>query len=147
MHRVYDIEAGQMMISSDLNFDESAFGLSMLMSNEAVDGLDLELIGLDDEDPRHRYFQQTAKRKAQPSHKNEDASIRRVVHLRLDLEEASASDDRYSRRAYEDEGRNAKDQHETPTLSALWNAGVNAVASTANFSEPSTFEPAVSGPD
>lgn len=94
VYRVYDIEAGPRVISRDVNFDESAFGLSMLVSDEAVDGLDPESLDLDDEDPRPRYFQQTAKRKAQSSHDDEAASILRAVHPRLDLEEASAPDDR-----------------------------------------------------
>uniref|UniRef100_A0AAV1VDV9 Polyprotein n=1 Tax=Peronospora matthiolae TaxID=2874970 RepID=A0AAV1VDV9_9STRA len=62
-YRVYDIEAGQVMISRDVNFDESAFGMSMLISDDDVDGLDFESIDLDDEEPRPETLQ--TNRKAQ----------------------------------------------------------------------------------
>uniref|UniRef100_A0AAV1THB3 Retroviral polymerase SH3-like domain-containing protein n=1 Tax=Peronospora matthiolae TaxID=2874970 RepID=A0AAV1THB3_9STRA len=92
-YRVYDIEAGQVMISRDVNFDESAFGMSMMISDDDVDGLDFESIDLDDEEPRPRHFKQTGKRKAQPSHDNDDASMPRAVRQRPGLEESSAPDD------------------------------------------------------
>uniref|UniRef100_A0AAV1V4J6 Integrase catalytic domain-containing protein n=1 Tax=Peronospora matthiolae TaxID=2874970 RepID=A0AAV1V4J6_9STRA len=146
-YRVYDIEAGQVMISRDVNFDESAFGMSMLISDDDVDGLDFESIDLDDEEPRPRHFKQTGKRKAQPSHDNDDASMPRAVRQRPGLEESSAPDDLSSRRANEDEERKSEEQHDTPTSSAFWHASANAVEAAVDFSEPSTFEEAVSGPD
>uniref|UniRef100_A0AAV1T5G1 Integrase catalytic domain-containing protein n=1 Tax=Peronospora matthiolae TaxID=2874970 RepID=A0AAV1T5G1_9STRA len=146
-YRVYDIEAGQVMISRDVNFDESAFGLSMLISDDDVDGLDFESIDLDDEEPRPRHFKQTGKRKAQPSHDNDDTSMPRAVRQRPGLEESSAPDDLSSRRANEDEERKSEEQHDTPTSSAFWHASANAVEAAVDFSEPSTFEEAVSGPD
>uniref|UniRef100_A0AAV1UCN5 Polyprotein n=2 Tax=Peronospora matthiolae TaxID=2874970 RepID=A0AAV1UCN5_9STRA len=146
-YRVYDIEAGQVMISRDVNFDESAFGMSMLISDDDVDGLDFESIDLDDEEPRPRHFKQTGKRKAQPSHDNDDASMPRAVRQRPGLEESSAPDDISSRRANEDEERKSEEQHDTPTSSAFWHASANAVEAAVDFSEPSTFEEAVSGPD
>ncbi|KAG3023006.1 hypothetical protein PC121_g24825 [Phytophthora cactorum] len=39
-YRLYDIEAGQVVISRDVNFDESTFGLSPTISDEDVDDLD-----------------------------------------------------------------------------------------------------------
>uniref|UniRef100_A0AAV1VFF0 Polyprotein n=1 Tax=Peronospora matthiolae TaxID=2874970 RepID=A0AAV1VFF0_9STRA len=146
-YRVYDIEAGQVMISRDVNFDESAFGMSMMISDDDVDGLDFESIDLDDEEPRPRHFKQTGKRKAQPSHDNDDASMPRAVRQRPGLEESSAPDDLSSRRANEDEERKSEEQHDTPTSSAFWHASANAVEAAVDFSEPSTFEEAVSGPD
>uniref|UniRef100_A0AAV1UAK6 Polyprotein n=1 Tax=Peronospora matthiolae TaxID=2874970 RepID=A0AAV1UAK6_9STRA len=146
-YRVYDIEAGQVMISRDVNFNESAFGMSMLISDDDVDGLDFESIDLDDEEPRPRHFKQTGKRKAQPSHDNDDASMPRAVRQRPGLEESSAPDDLSSRRANEDEERKSEEQHDTPTSSAFWHASANAVEAAVDFSEPSTFEEAVSGPD
>uniref|UniRef100_A0AAV1TGV6 Integrase catalytic domain-containing protein n=1 Tax=Peronospora matthiolae TaxID=2874970 RepID=A0AAV1TGV6_9STRA len=146
-YRVYDIEAGQVMISRDVNFDESAFGMSMLISDDDVDGLDFESIDLDDKEPRPRHFKQTGKRKAQPSHDNDDASMPRAVRQRPGLEESSAPDDLSSRRANEDEERKSEEQHDTPTSSAFWHASANAVEAAVDFSEPSTFEEAVSGPD
>uniref|UniRef100_A0AAV1VJV4 Polyprotein n=1 Tax=Peronospora matthiolae TaxID=2874970 RepID=A0AAV1VJV4_9STRA len=146
-YRVYDIEAGQVMISRDVNFDESAFGMSMLISDDDVDGLDFESIDLDDEEPRPRHFKQTGKRKAQPSHDNDDASMPRAVRQRPGLEESSAPDDISSRRPNEDEERKSEEQHDTPTSSAFWHASANAVEAAVDFSEPSTFEEAMSGPD
>uniref|UniRef100_A0AAV1U369 Integrase catalytic domain-containing protein n=1 Tax=Peronospora matthiolae TaxID=2874970 RepID=A0AAV1U369_9STRA len=146
-YRVYDIEAGQVMISRDVNFDESAFGMSMLISDDDVDGLDFESIDLDDEEPRPRHFKQTGKRKAQPSHDNDDASMPRAVRQRPGLEESSAPDDLSSRRANEDEERKSEEQHDTPASSTFWHASANAVEAAVDFSEPSTFEEAVSGPD
>uniref|UniRef100_A0AAV1UAJ0 Uncharacterized protein n=1 Tax=Peronospora matthiolae TaxID=2874970 RepID=A0AAV1UAJ0_9STRA len=79
--------------------------MSMLISDDDVDGLDFESIDLDDEEPRPRHFKQTGKRKAQPSHDNDDASMPRAVRQRPGLEESSAPDDLSSRRANEDEER------------------------------------------
>ena len=58
-YRVHDIEARQVVISRDVNLDESAFGLSMLMSDEVAADLDIESLDLDDEDLRPTHFQQT----------------------------------------------------------------------------------------
>uniref|UniRef100_A0AAV1THQ5 Retroviral polymerase SH3-like domain-containing protein n=1 Tax=Peronospora matthiolae TaxID=2874970 RepID=A0AAV1THQ5_9STRA len=55
-YRVYDIEVGQETISRDVNFEESAFGLSMLISDDGVDGQDVKSFDLDDKDPLSRYF-------------------------------------------------------------------------------------------
>uniref|UniRef100_A0AAV1TE02 Integrase catalytic domain-containing protein n=1 Tax=Peronospora matthiolae TaxID=2874970 RepID=A0AAV1TE02_9STRA len=46
-YRVYDIEAGQVVISRDVNFDESTFGLQLPITDEDVDDLDFELLDLD----------------------------------------------------------------------------------------------------
>ena len=146
-YRVYDIEAGQVMISRDVNFDESAFGLSMLISDDDVDGLDFESIELDDEDPRPRYFKQTGKRKAQPTHEDEDASMPRAVRQRPGLEEASAPDNRSSRRSNEGEEKKSEEQHDIPTSPSFWHASANAVEAAMDLSEPSTFQEAVNGPD
>ena len=89
----------------------------MLISDDDVDGLDFESIELDDEDPRPRYFKQTGKRKAQPTHEDEDASMPQAVRQRPGLEESSAPDDRSSRRFNADEER--KEQHGTPTSPAF----------------------------
>uniref|UniRef100_A0AAV1VGL5 Reverse transcriptase Ty1/copia-type domain-containing protein n=1 Tax=Peronospora matthiolae TaxID=2874970 RepID=A0AAV1VGL5_9STRA len=71
----------------------------------------------------------------------------RAVRQRPGLEESSAPDDLSSRRANEDEERKSEEQHDTPTSSAFWHASANAVEAAVDFSEPSTFEEAVSGPD
>uniref|UniRef100_A0AAV1TSR5 Integrase catalytic domain-containing protein n=1 Tax=Peronospora matthiolae TaxID=2874970 RepID=A0AAV1TSR5_9STRA len=50
-YRVYDIEAGQVVIIRDVNFDEFTFGLLPPITDEDTDGLDLASIELDDEAP------------------------------------------------------------------------------------------------
>ncbi|CAI5708930.1 unnamed protein product [Hyaloperonospora brassicae] len=51
-YRVFDIEAGQVVISRDVNFDESSFGFSMEPSSEEVGDatLDLDLLDINDSD-------------------------------------------------------------------------------------------------
>ena len=51
-YRVYDIEAGQVVVSRDVNFDESTFGLSLSITDEDADDLDFESLDLNDEGPR-----------------------------------------------------------------------------------------------
>ncbi|CAI5735070.1 unnamed protein product [Hyaloperonospora brassicae] len=60
-YRVFDIEAGQVVISRDANFDESAFGISMEPSSEEVDDatLDLDLLDINDSDVRQTNYRQT----------------------------------------------------------------------------------------
>ncbi|KAG2960645.1 hypothetical protein PC120_g27950 [Phytophthora cactorum] len=48
-YRLYDIEAGQVVISRDVNFDESTFGLSPTISDEDVDDLDFESLDIDND--------------------------------------------------------------------------------------------------
>ena len=70
-YRVYDIEAGQVVVSRDVNFDESTFGLPSPITDEDADDLDFELLNLNDEEPRHVEYKQTGKRK---SHLNDEDS-------------------------------------------------------------------------
>uniref|UniRef100_H3H945 Integrase catalytic domain-containing protein n=1 Tax=Phytophthora ramorum TaxID=164328 RepID=H3H945_PHYRM len=81
-YRLYDIEAGQVVVSRDVNFDESAFGLSAHTSDEDVDdaALDLDALDLDDNDgPRQVSFKQTGKRKSRPSGDDDTARRSRPV--------------------------------------------------------------------
>ncbi|KAG3002461.1 hypothetical protein PC120_g19715 [Phytophthora cactorum] len=48
-YRLYDIEAGQVVISRDVNFDESTFGLSPPISDEDVDDLDFDSLDIDND--------------------------------------------------------------------------------------------------
>ncbi|KAG2869860.1 hypothetical protein PC114_g27645 [Phytophthora cactorum] len=48
-YRLYDIETGQVVISRDVNFDESTFGLSPTISDEDVDDLDFESLDIDND--------------------------------------------------------------------------------------------------
>uniref|UniRef100_A0AAV1THL4 Integrase catalytic domain-containing protein n=1 Tax=Peronospora matthiolae TaxID=2874970 RepID=A0AAV1THL4_9STRA len=51
------------VISRDVNFDESTFGLQLPITDEDVDDLDFELLDLDDEELRQMEYKQTGKRK------------------------------------------------------------------------------------
>ena len=148
-YRVYDVEAGQVVISRDVNFDELTFRLSLLIDDEVVNDLDLESLELVDEDSRPMRFTQAGKRKSRPSDEDEASSRPRVIRQRPGLEESSAPDNRSSHRAddHEDEEGKSEEQHDVPTSPVFWHASANAVEAAADLSEPSTFEDAVSGPD
>uniref|UniRef100_H3H8R5 Integrase catalytic domain-containing protein n=1 Tax=Phytophthora ramorum TaxID=164328 RepID=H3H8R5_PHYRM len=147
-YRLYDIEAGQVVVSRDVNFDESAFGLSTHTSDEDVDdaALDLDALDLDDNDgPRQTSFKQAGKRKSRPSGDDDTARRSRPVRHRAGLEEASAPDVSSSRRAEPDEEEKSGDQDEDDesTPPVFWRASANAVEAAADLSEPTTFQEAV----
>ena len=64
VYRVCDIEARQVIISRNVNFDESTFGCLPLLTYEDINDLDLEALDLDDDDTRPTNFQHTGKRKS-----------------------------------------------------------------------------------
>uniref|UniRef100_A0AAV1UAA9 Integrase catalytic domain-containing protein n=1 Tax=Peronospora matthiolae TaxID=2874970 RepID=A0AAV1UAA9_9STRA len=68
-YRVYDIEVGQVVISRDITFDESAFDFSMDRSSDDDEDaeLDLNLLAVNDDDVRQTTFKQTGKRKSEAS--------------------------------------------------------------------------------
>uniref|UniRef100_H3GVG6 Uncharacterized protein n=1 Tax=Phytophthora ramorum TaxID=164328 RepID=H3GVG6_PHYRM len=146
-YRLYDIEAGQVVVSRDVNFDESAFGLSTHISDEDVDdaALDLDALDLDDNDGRRQTsFKQAGKRKSRPSGDDDTARISRPVRHRAGLEEASASDVSSSRRAEPDKEEKSGDQDEDDdsTPPVFWRASANTVEAAADLSEPTTFQEA-----
>ena len=55
---MYDIEAGKVVISRDIKFDESSFGLSMDRSSEEVDDavLEFDLPEMKDDDVRQMIY-------------------------------------------------------------------------------------------
>uniref|UniRef100_H3H6A9 Integrase catalytic domain-containing protein n=2 Tax=Phytophthora ramorum TaxID=164328 RepID=H3H6A9_PHYRM len=146
-YRLYDIEAGQVVVSRDVNFDESAFGLSTHISDEDVDdaALDLDALDLDDNDGRRQTsFKQAGKRKSRPSGDDDTARISRPVRHRAGLEEASASDVSSSCRAEPDKEEKSGDQDEDDdsTPPVFWRASANTVEAAADLSEPTTFQEA-----
>ena len=89
-NRVYDIEAGQVIISRDVNFDESAFGLSSATTDEDADDFDFDSLELNDEGPGQMQYKQTGKRKSRPNDEAVSAPPPRTVLQRPGLEESSA---------------------------------------------------------
>ncbi|KAG2807523.1 Retrovirus-related Pol polyprotein from transposon TNT 1-94 [Phytophthora cactorum] len=148
-YRLYDIEAGQVVISRDVNIDESTFGLSPRISDEDVDDLDFDSLDMDiDNDGSHQTeYTQAGKRKSRPSDEDEAARRPRAVRHRPGLEEASAPNDSSPHRADADEEEKSGDQDEESTPPVFWRASANAVEAAVDLSEPSTFQEAVNGPD
>uniref|UniRef100_A0AAV1UZJ6 Reverse transcriptase Ty1/copia-type domain-containing protein n=1 Tax=Peronospora matthiolae TaxID=2874970 RepID=A0AAV1UZJ6_9STRA len=142
-YRVFDIEAGQVVISRDVNFDESTFGLQLPITDEDVDDLDFELLDLDDEELRQMEYKQTGKRKNRLNDEDTAAPRPRAVRQRPGLEESSAPENNSSRQEEDEETKDSGDS--TPPV--FWRASANAVEAAVDLSEPSTFEAAVSGPD
>ena len=68
-YRMFDVEAGQVVITRDVNCDESTFGFTMEPSSEEVDDamLDLDLLEINDDDVRQVNYRQTGKRKSRPN--------------------------------------------------------------------------------
>ncbi|KAJ8527467.1 hypothetical protein ON010_g14797 [Phytophthora cinnamomi] len=88
-YRVYDIEAGQVVISRDVTFDESSFDDSKTADGEEVNRLtdvfdDMQV----SEDSGTRVFTQAGKRKSRPDNQDRD-NVRRPRRS-AGLEEASA---------------------------------------------------------
>ncbi|KAG3032285.1 hypothetical protein PC121_g24407 [Phytophthora cactorum] len=132
----------------DVNFDESAFGLSPRISDEDVDDLDVDSLDIDDDGPRQTEYKQTGKRKSRPSDEDEATRRPHTVRHRPGLEEASAPDSSSSsHRVDADEEEKSGDQDEESTPPVFWRASANAVEAAVDLSEPSTFQEAVNGPD
>ena len=88
-YRVYDIEAGQVVASRDVNFDESAFELPPPIADEDADDLEFDLLGLDDDEPHQVVYNQIGKRKNHLNDKDTAAPRPPVVRQRPGLEESS----------------------------------------------------------
>ena len=132
-----------MVVSRDVNFDESAVGLPPPITDEDADDLDFDLLELDDDEPRQVEYKQTGKRKVRFN--DEDTAVPRpcVVRQRPGLEASSAPDSNSSR---QEEDEKTKDSDEsTPPM--CWRVIANAVETAMDLSELSIFEAAVSGPD
>ena len=84
---MYDIEAGQVVVSRDINFDESIFGLSPLITDEDTDDFDFDSLDLYDVGPRQAEYKQTGKRKNHLNNEDIVVSPPRTVRQRPGLEE------------------------------------------------------------
>ncbi|KAG2810460.1 hypothetical protein PC113_g23763 [Phytophthora cactorum] len=137
----------EVVISRDVNFDESTFGLSPPISDEDVDDLDFDSLDIDNDGSRQTEYKQAGKRKSRPSDEDEAARRPRAVRHRPGLEEASAPNGSSPHRADANEEEKSGDQDEESTPPVFWRASANAVEATVDLSEPSTFQEAVNGPD
>ncbi|KAG6590542.1 Integrase catalytic core protein [Phytophthora cinnamomi] len=148
-YRVYDIEAGQVVISRDVTFDESSFDDSTAADGEEVNRLtdvfdDMQV----SEDSGTRVFTQAGKRKSRPDNQDRD-NVRRPRRS-AGLEEASApgpsvdEDQRESTAAQEEKSEEDDEDGSTPPM--FWRASANAVEA-SDSAEPKTFQEAVNGPD
>ncbi|KAG6616458.1 Integrase catalytic core protein [Phytophthora cinnamomi] len=147
-YRVYDIEAGQVVISRDVTFDESSFDDSKAADGEEVNRLtdvfdDMQV----SEDSGTRVFTQVGKRKSRPDNQDRD-NVRRPRRS-AGLEEASApgrskDDDQRESTAAQDE-KSKEDDEDGSTPPMFWRASANAVEA-SDSAEPKTFQ-AVNGPD
>ncbi|GMG18284.1 unnamed protein product [Phytophthora fragariaefolia] len=148
-YRVYDIEAGQVVISRDVTFDESSFNGSKGIDDEDVDGVtdyfdDMQV----SDDSGTRVFTQAGKRKSRAEHEDRD-NVRRPRRT-AGLEEASApghSDEETHRESSSPQEEKAEDNDEDSSTSPMfWCASANAVEA-SDSAEPKTFPEAVNGPD
>ncbi|KAG6590536.1 Integrase catalytic core protein [Phytophthora cinnamomi] len=147
-YRVYDIEAGQVVISRDVTFDESSFDDSKAADGEEVNRLtdvfdDMQV----SDDSGTRVFTQAGKRKSRPDNQDRD-NVRRPRRS-AGLEEASApgrseDDQRESTAAQEEKSEEDDEDGSTPPM--FWRASANAVEA-SDSAEPKTFQEAVNGPD
>ncbi|KAG6578258.1 putative integrase [Phytophthora cinnamomi] len=148
-YRVYDIEAGQVVISRDVTFDESSFDDSKAADGEEVNRLtdvfdDMQV----SDDSGTRVFTQAGKRKSRPDNQDRD-NVRRPRRS-AGLEEASApgrsedEDQRESTAAQEEKSEEDDEDGSTPPM--FWRASANAVEA-SDSAEPKTFQEAVNGPD
>ena len=99
-YRIYDIEAGQVVITRDITFDELTFRLSPALPQEIVEDTALGFDALDiSDDPRQPELRQAGKRKNRNT--NEDQAPQSPIPARpgTGLEEASGPDDSISHRA------------------------------------------------
>uniref|UniRef100_A0AAV1UWJ1 Integrase catalytic domain-containing protein n=1 Tax=Peronospora matthiolae TaxID=2874970 RepID=A0AAV1UWJ1_9STRA len=153
-YRVYYIEAGQVVISRDITFDESTFYFSMdRPSDDDEDAeLDLDFLAINEDDVRQTVYKQTGKRKSEAR-----PGMSRSARPRTGLEQASAPEhvsNRHQKRrssapeTMSDDEKDASvyDQDDDSTPPTFWRASANAVEAT-DLAEPVTFQDAINGPD
>ena len=134
-YRVYDIEAGQVVISRDITFNESTFDFSMDRSSDDDEDaeLDLDLLAINEDDVRQTVYKQTGKRKSEAR-----PGMSRSARPRTGLEQDSAPEhvsNRHQKQrssAHEttpddEEDTGAYDQDDDSTPPTFWRASANAV--------------------
>uniref|UniRef100_A0AAV1THW8 Integrase catalytic domain-containing protein n=1 Tax=Peronospora matthiolae TaxID=2874970 RepID=A0AAV1THW8_9STRA len=130
-YRVYDIEAGQVVISRDITFDESTFDFSMdRPSDDDEDAqLDLDLLAINEDE----CVKPSTRRLASARVKQDPA-----CHKRRSSAPETMSDD--------EEDASVYDQDDDSTPPTFWRASANAMEAT-DLAEPVTFQDAINGPD
>uniref|UniRef100_A0AAV1VCZ5 Integrase catalytic domain-containing protein n=1 Tax=Peronospora matthiolae TaxID=2874970 RepID=A0AAV1VCZ5_9STRA len=149
-YRVYDIEAGQVVISRDIIFDESTFDFSMdRPSDDDEDAeLDLDLLAINEDDVRQTVYKQAGKRKSEAR-----PGMLRSARPRTGLEQASAPEhvsNRHQKRrssapetmSDDEEDASVYNQDDDSTPPTFWRASANAVEAT-DLAEPVTFQEAI----
>uniref|UniRef100_A0AAV1VGX5 Reverse transcriptase Ty1/copia-type domain-containing protein n=1 Tax=Peronospora matthiolae TaxID=2874970 RepID=A0AAV1VGX5_9STRA len=136
-YQVYDVEAGKMVVSRDVNFDESTFALPPPITDEVADDLDFKL--LNDEEPRQVEYKQTGKRKSRLDDEDAAAQLLRALSQRPGLVESSTPDSNSS--CLEEDAETKDSVESTPPV--FWRASANAVETAAGLLESSTFEAAL----
>ncbi|KAG6606572.1 putative integrase [Phytophthora cinnamomi] len=130
-YRVYDIEAGQVVISRDVTFDESSFDDSKAADGEEVNRLtdvfdDMQV----SDDSGTRVFTQAGKRKSRPDNQDRD-NVRRPRRS-AGLEEASApgrsedEDQRESTAAQEEKSEEDDEDGSTHPYQVQWRKAIRA---------------------
>jgi hypothetical protein len=161
-YRVYDVEAGQVVISRDVNFDESAIGISTVcISNDEEDvGLEFDCLEISDDGVGSTDFRLAGKRKDRSSDADDMPTNSRRSYRATGLEEGSAPRTDSRRQVKRrpgmrvepvlNEDEEEKDSHDDEDTDSsppvFWRASANAVEA-KDLSEPTTFQDAVSGPD
>uniref|UniRef100_A0AAV1TG08 Integrase catalytic domain-containing protein n=1 Tax=Peronospora matthiolae TaxID=2874970 RepID=A0AAV1TG08_9STRA len=153
-YRVYDIEAGQVVISRDIIFDGSTFDFSMDRPSDDDENaeVDLDLLAINEDDVRQTVYKQTGKRKSEAI-----PGMSRSARPRTGLEQASAPEhvsNRHQKRrssapetmSDDDEDASVYDQDDDSTPPTFWRASANAVEAT-DLAEPVTFQDAINGTD
>uniref|UniRef100_A0AAV1VIV9 Retroviral polymerase SH3-like domain-containing protein n=1 Tax=Peronospora matthiolae TaxID=2874970 RepID=A0AAV1VIV9_9STRA len=140
-YQVYDVEAGKMVVSRDVSFDESTFALPPPITDEVADDLDFKL--LNDEEPRQVEYKQTGKRKSRLDDEDAAAQRLRALSQRPGLVESSTPDSNSS--CLEEDAETKDSVESTPPV--FWRASANAVETAAGLLESSTSEAAVRIPD
>ena len=149
-YRVYDIEAGRVVISRDVTFDEMIIGFSPLRSSDDDEDATLDFSGLDisNDNGGPVQYQQTGKRKDRSSDANSKDAYLRPAHHGANLEEASVPDRAFRRQvknrpdmharsdlSEEEEKGNHDDEDSDSTPPMFWRASANAVE-VSDLSEP-----------